>query len=291
MRAKRFATNPIIRPDMDDRMGHNINGPSLIRVPDWVDEPLGRYYLYFAHHQGTYIRMAYADELAGPWTVYTPGVLDLDETPFVRHIASPDVHVDHGQRRIRMYCHGPVPEAGQRTRVALSTDGLHFDCRDEILGSAYFRVFAWKGATYASAVAGRYYRSPDPEGLTGFEPSPNPWPRVIRHTATLVHDRTLYLFHSRYWACPEHIVVSTVDDLGRDWTTWTLSEPVTVLKPEHAYEGADLPLEPSEGGWAPERVRQLRDPAIYREGDRLYLLYSVAGESGIAIAELAGLDG
>ncbi len=33
-------------------------------------------------------------------------------------------------------------------------------------------------------------------------------------------------------------------------------------------------------------VNQLRDPAIYEEDGRVYLLYAVAGESGIAIAEL-----
>lgn len=39
-------------------------------------------------------------------------------------------------------------------------------------------------------------------------------------------------------------------------------------------------------GLATRPVRQLRDPAIYTEGNRHYLLYSVAGESGIAIASL-----
>ena len=45
---------PIVTPDMlpgDD--GANINGPSLIKVPDWVSDRLGAYYLYFAHHTGT----------------------------------------------------------------------------------------------------------------------------------------------------------------------------------------------------------------------------------------------
>jgi hypothetical protein len=42
-------------------MGDNINGPAAIRVPEWIENPLGNYYLYFAHHQGTYIRLAYAD--------------------------------------------------------------------------------------------------------------------------------------------------------------------------------------------------------------------------------------
>jgi hypothetical protein len=30
-----------------------------------------------------------------------------------------------------------------------------------------------------------------------------------------------------------------------------------------------------------------RDPAVYEEGERLWLLYAVQGESGIAIAEIA----
>ena len=73
VRAVRLSAEPVVRPHMDDRMGSNINGPSLIRVPDWIEEPLGRYYLYFADHKGSYIRLACADALAGPWRMYTPG--------------------------------------------------------------------------------------------------------------------------------------------------------------------------------------------------------------------------
>ena len=36
--------------------GNNINGASLIKVPDWIENPLGKYYLYFSHHNGKYIR-------------------------------------------------------------------------------------------------------------------------------------------------------------------------------------------------------------------------------------------
>ena len=46
------------------------------------------------------------------------------------------------------------------------------------------------------------------------------------------------------------------------------------------------PMEPSVRGVAYGHVNQLRDPAIFSEGDRNYLLYSVAGESGIGIAEI-----
>ena len=33
-------------------------------------------------------------------------------------------------------------------------------------------------------------------------------------------------------------------------------------------------------------ANQLRDPAIYEEDGRVYLLYAVAGERGIALAEV-----
>ena len=59
-----------------------------------------------------------------------------------------------------------------------------------------------------------------------------------------------------------------------------------MLEPELAYEGAHQPLVPSERGAIHEPVRQLRDPCIFEEGGRTWLLYAVAGEQGIAIAEL-----
>ena len=64
--AKRLPGNPIVTPESDPSIGTNINGPSLIKVPSWVVKPLGKYYLYFADHRGTYIRLAYSNSLSGP---------------------------------------------------------------------------------------------------------------------------------------------------------------------------------------------------------------------------------
>ena len=58
--AARVGDAPIVTEDMlAGPDGESINGPTLIRVPDWVKNPLGRYYLYFAHHAGKYLRLAY----------------------------------------------------------------------------------------------------------------------------------------------------------------------------------------------------------------------------------------
>ncbi len=47
-----------------------------------------------------------------------------------------------------------------------------------------------------------------------------------------------------------------------------------------------MPVEPSIRSVAYGRVNQLRDPAINEEDGRVYLLYAVAGEAGIAISEV-----
>lgn len=288
MRVERLSNNPIIQPHMDARMGANINGPSLIRAPDWLENPLGRYYLYFGHHKGEYIRLAFADELTGPWTIYQPGVLDLKDAYTCGHLASPDVHVDNENHEVRMYYHGPVPKRDQQSKVALSSDGIHFTARPENLGNSYFRAFQWQGEFYALAMPGVFYRSAD--GLTDFEKGPTLFSENQRHTALKLEGSRLSVFYTNVSDCPERILCAAID-LTLDWMEWRVSEPLVILEPETDYEGADLSLRPSVRGWSPERVCQLRDPGIYREANETYLLYSVAGESGIAIARLLGGNG
>lgn len=290
MNARRLVHGPILLPHMDERMGDNLNGPSLIRTPEWLPNRLGRYYLYFAHHSGKYIRLAYADQLEGPWTIYEPGTLHLAEAGFKDHIASPDVHIDEDNRRIAMFFHGaflPI-RPRQATRVAFSGDGIRFTTQMDILGKAYWRVFRYQDRHYALAKPGLLFRSPKGELWRNFEQGPQIFPAgepAMRHLAVHRVGDILHVFYSRIGDCPERIVHSRIH-LAGDWETWCPSPPRTVLSPEFDWEGADLPVEPSSGGQAKGRVRQLRDPAIYAEGNDVYLLYSVAGEHGIAIAEI-----
>ena len=268
---------------MSRSLGGNVNGPSLVRAPSWVSEPLGKYYLYFAHHTGSFIRLAYADQLDGPWSVYEPGTLRLKRSHCYNHIASPDVHVDEDRREVRMYYHGWVADRVQRTKVAVSADGINFEASAESLGLPYFRVFRYGVFHYAIGMPGVFYRSRD--GLTGFERGPTLFGDNMRHTAVDVDGDTLRVFYTNAGDSPEMILLSTVD-MGEDWLGWRASEPVMVLEPETVYEGTELPAAPSSRGIVTEKVRQLRDPAIFREGGETYLLYAVAGEQGIAIARV-----
>ena len=302
---------PIIHVQDDPRLEGNVNGPSLIRVPSWVDNPLGRYYLYFAHHKGDAIRLAYADALAGPWILHAPGALRLEDSSFPTtpptreqahpqlqglldadlerlypHIASPDLMVDEVRHEMRMYYHGRLEDGTQMTRVAVSRDGLHFTPRAEILGNSYFRVFHYGDYWYALAMPGLVYRSRD--GLSDFALGPTLFNSDMRHSALLKRGDTLYVFWSQVGDTPERILVSSID-LNADWMSWRDSEPVEVHRAQQPWEGTSLPLEPSRRGAIMHPVNQLRDPAIFFEADDVYLLYTVAGEQGIAVGRLIEL--
>lgn len=296
---RRLLDQPIISIDIDPSLDSNVNGPSLIKVPEWITNPLARYYLYFAHHKGHYIRLAYSDDLAGPWTIYQPGVLPLPTSHCHDHVASPDVHVDHEARQIRMYFHGPaiskeeakvdplrriLPSLGtQRTKIALSHDALTFRALDRIQGPEYFRVFRYAGWWYALSMPGLILRSPD--GVSGWEAGAILFEDTMRHSAVRVRGDTLEVYYSRIGDAPERIFLATIN-LLRDWRNWQPSRPIEILRPERPWEGADKKPEPSRRGGSAGPVCQLRDPCIYEEQGRTYLLYSIAGEQGIGIAEL-----
>jgi len=302
MRARRLPGNPIIRPEMHPALD-NINGPSLIRAPDWLPRRLARYYLYFAHHSGDGIRLALADELSGPWRLHDPRSLPLEDTPCFGHIASPDIIVEPESRRLRMYYHGPynppmrVPYPAlrgvvgpQQSFVALSDDGLHWRSLGEAFGPSYFRVWRYRDWWYAWAMPGVIYRSAD--GLGDWEAGPLLAPYAgghdgtkVRHAALRLRGDIVQIFYSIAGDLPERILLSEVD-LRPDWRSWRSSPARALLQPEEDYEGADRPLLRSRRGAAPGRVRQLRDPCIYEEDGRCFLLYSCAGESGIAVAEV-----
>jgi hypothetical protein len=283
-----------------------------VRAPSWLPERLARYYLYFAHHKGGFIRLAFADRLSGPWHIHSPGTLELEQSFFCTvpppisvlanlaktptaeseadrltpHIASPDVHVDEKRREIRMYYHGLLDDGTQRTRVAVSNDGLHFNARPEILSLPYLRAFNYAGNWFGLAMPGVLYRSYD--GLTGFERGPQIFGDDMRHAALQKRGDTVRIFWTRVGDAPECIFCSTMD-LNADWKRWQASPPTEVLRPETVWEGAHSPIEPSLRGAINTSVNQLRDPYVFEDNDgSAYLLYAVAGESGIAIASLEG---
>jgi hypothetical protein len=314
VRAIRHARNPIITESMlPGEDGGSINGPALIRAPGWVRNPLGRYYLYFAHHSGHYIRFAYAERPEGPWKVRPGGVLNLkDQKAVTGHVASPDAVVDDAARRVYLFYHGKVGRgSGQQTSVAVSEDGIHFRPLDVVVGPAYLRVFQHENVWYAMTGRGALLKGPGlggpfqpvgqvigPEIPAALDPvrreeadAKGGRPAVgadrysLRHLAVDAMGSRLAIYFTCVGHRPERIFATFVDLKGAP-ETWRARGVVEVLRPTQPWEGAGLPLEYSKGGRSRARENGLRDPAVYREDGRAWLLYSTAGEHGIGIAEL-----
>jgi len=318
--AVRLPQNPLITVKTSPSLGDNVNGPAIVRMPAWVKNPLGRYYAYFAHHKGRLIRLAFADAIAGPWKVYEPGVLRVEDTAFMRpppdppddltfytHVASPEISIDDDQQRIVMWFHGwwtdgkpwPVDRESiaawtrrngyaQFTQGGVSADGIHFDVQPAITKVSYLRAFRVDGVLYSMSRLGQLARSRDP--VASFEVGPNPfrdgpYAGRVRHVALLRRGRTLFVFFSGIGDAPERILLTTIA-LAGDWQTWKASSPVEVLRPETSYECPDLPNLPSTPGEIYGPAQQMRDPAVYEENGTLYLFYTVCGEQGIAAAEV-----
>ncbi len=313
-----------ISPDTHPSLGANIQGPSVIRTPSWVEDPLGTYLCYFADHKGDHIRLAYADEVSGPWSVVPGGCLSLDESKFltetpevtlevaegfraaydeefdgyevldlladltIPHIASPDVRVNHELGLIEMWFHGLAELGIQTTRYASSVDGVNFEVDEPTFDGTYLRMFQVDGRDYGLAMPGEIVRRSG--GPVEFERGPRVLSRRSRHMAAWVSGDELRIFYSDVGDAPERIKMVVVD-VSRPWPDWKSGEPIEVIAPVESWEGADEANVPSIRSYWHGPANQLRDPFVFvddcGEGDgEAYLFYAVAGESGIGVAKL-----
>lgn len=298
MKRMSLSPKPIFTCQSHPELGDNINGPSVIRTPDWINDAPGKYLMYFAHHEGDHIRMAFADSPMGKWHLLSGGCLHLKDTPsLMGHIASPEAVIDDKHRYIRLYFHGyrqgstidaNMMSDGQVSFCARSKDGLHFKTGQTELGPYYMRVFRRNDAWYAIAKNGYagniLLRSED--GLSAFEHGPELLPRSRHVGLQRCNNGRLWVYYSRIGDAPERILKSELIMNG-DWSHWHCGDVLEVKAPEYDWEGADCPQLPSKKGVAHDRVWQLRDPDVFSDIDgRHYLYYSIAGEKGIAVMEL-----
>lgn len=293
--------------------GESINGPSLIRVPAWVKNPLGRYYLYFAHHQGKYIRLAFSDSLDGPWKIHAGGVLRLDaQKTLSGHIASPEAVIDEDRKRVVLFYHGQVrseqgDREGQASASAVSANGLHFEPRNQIQAPAYFRIFRHNGVYYGVAGQTDLYRAANldarfekigrilsEEALAGLYPKDLKADRkatrgrervAIRHDGVDVYNGMLTIYFTCVGHNPERILATRAPMTGAPGS-WRSSEVVEVLRAREKWEGGDVAAKHSFGGVSRETENALRDPAVFREGAKAWLLYAAAGEHGLGIVPI-----
>jgi hypothetical protein len=190
---------------------------------------------------------------------------------------------------------GIYSDQSQTSFLAISGNGVNFRAQigqyrqRHILAPFYLRVFKHKDYYYGIAKNGNrngiLVRSKN--GKTQFERG-NELIDGMRHCAVLLRkmpeeNDVLWVFYSCVNLKPERILFSEIV-LNDDWMDWNPTEPITVLFPEKKWEGSELRAKVSKYG-ATGPTRALRDPDIYVEHDKVFLLYSIKGEQGIGIAE------
>ena len=207
-----------------------------MRVPAWIPaarrvHPEAVYYMYFGHHRGKYIRMAWARRIEGPWTLHRMGpdvppgergVLDLGDrdVPIGNGIvltqkrraviSAPEVLVDDEERRIVLYvqAHKNIEVDGTRVKtpgglVATSPYGLDFNpgahtgygIEPVILGPDYVSTFVFDDELYGVGNGGVIYRAPSAAAPwtppPGWDFTRNLWQRVGYQGLQAVLSRNL----------------------------------------------------------------------------------------------------
>ncbi|MDE0114651.1 MAG: hypothetical protein OXN84_20505 [Albidovulum sp.] len=302
---KRLGDEPIVQSGLAQAIGAKINGPSAIRVPDWIEAPLGRYYLKLADRQGDRIRLAYSLEIPVPTHVHEPGLLRLEAsgipTQFSEfnlperfrnsvvsgglrpHNDSPVVHVDRARQPIVIHCRCLERDCTQIIQCAVSKNGFDFLDPQPNGADYYARVFEWQGVGYASELAAWLYRLRD-SGLS-FPGRTRLGDPSTRHVAFFPYEDLPFQILSRFGDAPERLLISRIFATV-DWRDWSLSDPLEFLRAEMPREGAGKPILPSRACPADGLVSQLRDPFVLIEDYCLWLFYACASESSLGLARL-----
>ena len=121
--------------------------PSIIRTEGRIEDPLGRFYLYYAPHKHVAISMAYSDSLDGPWTEYKAN-------PVIEGPSAPDIRWIEEQGKFYMWGH----RKNGRTELWTSRDGIRFEYRGVSISAAnigtrnatYTRVYEYPLERYGS---------------------------------------------------------------------------------------------------------------------------------------------
>ncbi|MGR0319742.1 beta-xylosidase family glycoside hydrolase [Agromyces sp. ZXT2-3] len=130
--------------------------PSVFHAGEYLDDPLGEWYLYLApHDRPAGVMLMYADSLDGPWTEYAANpIIASDWSPHydVSHVSSPDAVWNEEAGEVFLYFHGE----NSVTRYATSSDGVHFEYGDVVVSNAM------GGPDVTETSYARVFEHPDP---------------------------------------------------------------------------------------------------------------------------------
>jgi hypothetical protein len=102
--------------DLDYAPTDQLIHPTVIKTEARIENPLGKYYMYYAPHKHVAISMAYADSMDGPWTEYKGN-------PVIEGPSAPDIRWIEEKGKFYMWGH----RKNGQTELWTSDDGLRFE--------------------------------------------------------------------------------------------------------------------------------------------------------------------
>jgi len=277
----------------------NINGPVCLKTPDFIKNPVGKYLLYFAHHGGEFIRIAYSEEIFSGWKFLCHKINTVGEGKnFHDHVASPDIFIDSIENNIYMFFHSRIQGSRkQETFLSKSKDGINFTFVEENVNLPfYFRHVVNENRTLAVTKGGNLY-------INSISPISNAWRALnnvysgesnkevmhnkagsIRHASLIYYLKILIMFYTKIGDSPERIYAAKIVENKNG--LWLASNELEITRPEFNFEGSNLKAEASISGPSLQEENALRDPYVMWDGKDHFLFYACAGESGIAVGKL-----
>ena len=121
--------------------------PTIIKTEGRIENPLGKYYMYYAPHKHIAISMAYSDSMDGPWT-------EFKSNPVIEGPSAPDIRWIEDAGKFYMWGH----RKNGRTELWTTTDGIHFDYNSVSIDSdnigtrnaSYSRTYEYPLSRYGS---------------------------------------------------------------------------------------------------------------------------------------------
>lgn len=287
--------------------GNNIMFGSIVKAASWHVAPLGDYYCLFGDHDGTYIRVAYADAVTGPWTVITAGT-DITLAALNAaggysggtHVSSPEIIVDDVGERYVVTLHGDSTGLGHESVAAESIDLENFTFLDSAArlsdgtGMLYVRPFTYGGEWYAVSDTLILFRSATLTGSNAYSRQTDPATfrgsngGNGRHAGCVVRGDTLVVFWTNRGDYCERIKYASLDMSAAGWDSWAMGAGADMLFPYTVGDGADMPWTTSGSGAVTARVRELRDPGVFidpSDGTH-WLIYAQAGEDALGVLDI-----
>jgi len=289
----------ISKLNLPKEVSDSINGPSCLRTPNFIKNPLGKYLLYFAHHTGEFIRIAYSEDIFTGWRFLNCRINGIsEEKNFHDHVASPDIYVDNNGKSIYMFFHSRIKGSReQKTFLSKSNDGINFVLVEGQMNLPfYFRHVIAENKTLAVTKGGNLY-------INTISPISDTWRALnnvntgesnkevmhnkfgsIRHASLIYYMKTFITFYTKIGDSPERIYAAKIVENQNG--LWLTSNEFEITRPELNFEGANFDVEASLPGPSLHEENALRDPYIMQDGENYFLFYACAGEKGIAVGKI-----